>query len=514
MEPAAAYSQTGADDFTEDGDENRQEEEPSNSSCGGQEEDGAAAVTECRQSKGEDSSLMANGHSVEENRTDKETLSGETEENSSAPSTELRHREKTDSKFDADLENEFACPVCLRIVIQPTTLNCGHTSCRVCLARWYFNSKKKECPLCRKRYQGHPMINRQIKNLLESVFPDKIKEREQELEDDKDDLDVVKKYDFELSSHKSSPQKFSDITSFCSGIIVAMCAFVVVYLAWYWQTSDANLLVKKPVQMWKPKDVATWIGELGWAKVYAGAVTERQIDGTMLLSLDEETLSGLLNMTDSTHQKALIFAIRLLQDQGVKMPASLWEYKAIYPGRCLFLVYSMKDFPRTSLLYLWLYFHDEMFMPFLRATSCSTDLSLPANSTEDGVLVPPEVTTAEWVSFLFYTLVLPEWLVATFTFQMFDQHLFTPLFVLATAFLYTVLEILNWLLFFKEEGSSIFPIIKLYLKQLMSAFMFMVVWPVVPSLVCDALFYGALYISPVHASMEVYNKFRALNELR
>ena len=54
------------------------------------------------------------------------------------------------------------------------------------------------------------------------------------------------------------------------------------------------------------------------------------------------------------------------------------------------------------------------------------------------------------------------------------------------------------------------PILKGYLKQLMSAFIFMVMWPVLPNLVCDILFYGALYISPIHAVTEVVNRVREL----
>ena len=57
-------------------------------------------------------------------------------------------------------------------------------------------------------------------------------------------------------------------------------------------------------------------------------------------------------------------------------------FQAIYPGRSLFLVYSLKDFPRTSLLYLWLYFREEMFMPFLEATARKGEIEdLQFNST-------------------------------------------------------------------------------------------------------------------------------------
>lgn len=364
--------------------------------------------------------------------------------------------------------------------------------------------------MCRADWQGHPAINTQIKNVIESVFADKITERLKE--EDPEINDIVKKFDAELSNEKGELNKHSDVTSFCSGIIVAFGVVVVAYLAWYWQASDSHLLVNKPVQTWKSKDVATWISELGWAKVYAPSINEKQIDGTLLLSLDEKSLESRLNMTDNTHQRALLFAINVLREQGVKMPATLWEYKAIYPGRCLFLVFSLKDFPRTTMLYLWLYFHDDMFIPFLKATSRKADLSIPVNSTDEDFSMKTNITTSEWVSFLFLTLVLPEWLVATFAYQMTDRHLMTPLFVLTTALLYTVLELLTWLMLYKEMGRSLLPLIKIYLKQLMSAFMFMVLWPVVPTLLCDILFYGALYISPIHALLEVCSKFRELNE--
>ena len=45
------------------------------------------------------------------------------------------------------------------------------------------------------------------------------------------------------------------------------------------------------------------------------------------MSLTEDSLLARLNMTDSTHRKALMFAIGILAEQGVKMPATLWEYK-------------------------------------------------------------------------------------------------------------------------------------------------------------------------------------------
>lgn len=38
------------------------------------------------------------------------------------------------------------------------------------------------------------------------------------------------------------------------------------------------------------------------------------------------------------------------------------------PGRSLFLIYGMKDFPRTTILYLYFFEYDEIFLPFLHST--------------------------------------------------------------------------------------------------------------------------------------------------
>ncbi|CAL1527053.1 unnamed protein product [Lymnaea stagnalis] len=420
--------------------------------------------------------------------------------------TELIHRNITG--ISNDLEEEFACSVCLRLAVQPTTLTCGHTSCRICLAKWYFNSKKKECPMCRQTYMGHPKVNFQLRNLVRKLMPQEITNREKELEAETEDQNLLKKFEKQLAeSNIGQTKKNTDIFIFCAGIIIALCVSVVVYLAWYWQSSDSNLLVMKPVQTWRQKDVATWLEEMGWASHYASLALENKIDGNMLLSLTNDSLTHFLNVTDITHERALLFAINMLKEHGVKMPATLWEYKALYPGRCLFLVYGMKDFPRTSLLYLWMYFYDDMFLPFVKTTTKTTVDIIPVSNSSTDV-----ISKAEWVSFMIFAVLLPEWLVVVFTWQMFSHHFFSPMFVLATAVLYQVMEILTWIKFFNNmEWRLTIGFIKAWIRHLMSAFIFMVVWPLVPNLICDIFFYGALYISPVQALIAVYKKFIAIN---
>ncbi|MEQ2173063.1 hypothetical protein GOODEAATRI_027809, partial [Goodea atripinnis] len=56
-------------------------------------------------------------------------------------------------------EAEFSCHCCYDILVNPTTLTCGHNFCRHCLALWWESSHKNECPECREKWEGFPKIN-------------------------------------------------------------------------------------------------------------------------------------------------------------------------------------------------------------------------------------------------------------------------------------------------------------------------------------------------------------------
>lgn len=56
-------------------------------------------------------------------------------------------------------EHEFSCHCCYDILVNPTTLTCGHNFCRHCLALWWESSHKNECPGCREKWEGFPKIN-------------------------------------------------------------------------------------------------------------------------------------------------------------------------------------------------------------------------------------------------------------------------------------------------------------------------------------------------------------------
>ncbi|XP_062915373.1 bifunctional apoptosis regulator-like isoform X3 [Mobula hypostoma] len=69
--------------------------------------------------------------------------------------------------------NEFSCHCCYEVLVNPTTLNCGHSFCRHCLALWWEASRKTECPECREKWEGFPKVNivlRLLLNLGEEEF--------------------------------------------------------------------------------------------------------------------------------------------------------------------------------------------------------------------------------------------------------------------------------------------------------------------------------------------------------
>ena len=56
-------------------------------------------------------------------------------------------------------QSDFTCGCCYEVLVQPTSLICGHSFCRLCLAQWHQQSRKSECPVCRQRWDGCPKIN-------------------------------------------------------------------------------------------------------------------------------------------------------------------------------------------------------------------------------------------------------------------------------------------------------------------------------------------------------------------
>ena len=62
-------------------------------------------------------------------------------------------------------------------------------------------------------------------------------------------------------------------------------------------------------------------------RVFTYCVSVCRSDGPMLLYQEMDHLMKLLDVTDISHRSALQVAIGTLQEKGVRMPRTLWEYK-------------------------------------------------------------------------------------------------------------------------------------------------------------------------------------------
>lgn len=74
-----------------------------------------------------------------------------------APESPMTPADESEKSDNWELEEVFTCAVCFELIVMPTTLNCGHTFCRHCLAQWFEVGQKTECPTCRE--VGHELID-------------------------------------------------------------------------------------------------------------------------------------------------------------------------------------------------------------------------------------------------------------------------------------------------------------------------------------------------------------------
>ncbi|KIW08239.1 uncharacterized protein PV09_01167 [Verruconis gallopava] len=84
------------------------------------------------------------------------------------------------AELQESLCKELDCQVCYNLMYDPVTAPCGHTFCRICLARVLDHSMT--CPICRKNLPIPPSLTSQPSNsrlvaLMESLCPDMVKAR-------------------------------------------------------------------------------------------------------------------------------------------------------------------------------------------------------------------------------------------------------------------------------------------------------------------------------------------------
>ncbi|XP_076146919.1 E3 ubiquitin-protein ligase TRIM47-like isoform X3 [Alosa pseudoharengus] len=72
-------------------------------------------------------------------------------------------------------QDQFSCPVCLELLKDPVTINCGHSFCRDCISNCWDQEEVKgvySCPQCRQTFTPRPVLGR---NTMLAEVVDKLK---------------------------------------------------------------------------------------------------------------------------------------------------------------------------------------------------------------------------------------------------------------------------------------------------------------------------------------------------
>ncbi|XP_061778811.2 bifunctional apoptosis regulator-like isoform X2 [Nerophis lumbriciformis] len=353
----------------------------------------------------------------------------------------------TSSTSNQISKQEFSCHCCYDVLVNPTTLTCGHNFCRHCLALWWKSSHKNECPECRERWEGFPKVNILLREATDKLFSEVVQQRQAEIQANtkiSQSLQAFQRYGNNLGKFK--PKQHKAIGFFLSGVFAALSCVAVLLLLYQWSSGgeattqqEPDLLVSKPVSQWTPAEVVFWLENLGpWANLYREPFLQESVNGRLLLMMEEEELrKPPYSIQNQAHRRTVLTELYRVKSQGLSSPQNLWEYKT-------------------------------------------------------------EPCWEQWTTFMVKYFLLPYQLIAEFAWDWLSVHYWTSLFVIVNAVLLSVLEAcLLWNLRTARLRTLPSMMGNHLWTMLSQGLAFALMWPLVPQLVCNCLFYWALFISPI-----------------
>lgn len=402
-------------------------------------------------------------------------------------------------------EDELKCGCCYELMVEPTTLDCGHTFCRLCLATWWHTSKNLNCLVCRRPSEGFPQVAVQLRNTVKKLFPEKLAERQAVLESDSNNTRMLKEFaafgeklnnarERQGQVNRNGPdfKKLLIILAIFSGVIV--CFYEVLGMV----KGKQGPLVRKPIHEWTPEDVALWVGSLGsWANDYESRFLYSGVDGNILMDMTETDLEQRpLRVSFPPHRRALLKEIESLRSHGMKVPTNFWEYKAAYPIRSMFLLWGFREFPRLTLAYSFLMYSEEIFLPILKLTSETVLDDLMVNDTQQTTKPIPDV---EYLRFTMRTVLLPYYLIGKCAFAWLHINHWIAGLVIVTCVLMTAAEStkVKWL--FVGGWKKLPKLCVTYTATAIGNGLFHVIlWSFLPLFICDIFFYWMLFGCPLY----------------
>ncbi|XP_007246144.2 bifunctional apoptosis regulator-like [Astyanax mexicanus] len=418
-----------------------------------------------------------------------------------------------DEEEDEELpQQEFLCHCCYQVLVDPTTLTCGHTFCRHCLAQCFLTSLKKECPECRQIWWSFPKINILFRDLVQKHFGADVEKRKQIIQADPavaQALLVLKLSEqvepVTIRCIRAPPVQWRPwlgTGGLFSGVLIALTILAAVFLVFHWSGGDSKveLLVKKPLGAWSTEEVNMWMENLGaWASPYRDTFSREQVNGRLLNVLSEQDLlKPPYSIVNQLHRRALLKEVQIVQELGFKRPQTLWEYKALHRGKSLFLLLSMINSPRLTILYIYAFDYYDSFLPLIHISCPSVTKSSDDGLSFRNLQEPPD--WAQWAEFLVKLCLLPYQLLADFAWDWLDVHYWTSLFVIWNAFLLTLREArLLRLLWGRTDLRSVLKMAGWHvLGTALGWLNWIILWPFVPQFVCNLFFYWALYFLPLN----------------
>ncbi|XP_069891272.1 tripartite motif-containing protein 5-like [Dipodomys merriami] len=83
----------------------------------------------------------------------------------------------------ANVKEEVTCPICLELMIEPMSIDCGHSFCQACISSSYKSTigpRGPVCPVCRFPYAFESLrLNRHLANIVQNLREVKLNSQEQ-----------------------------------------------------------------------------------------------------------------------------------------------------------------------------------------------------------------------------------------------------------------------------------------------------------------------------------------------
>uniref|UniRef100_A0A8C1YPU4 Bifunctional apoptosis regulator n=1 Tax=Cyprinus carpio TaxID=7962 RepID=A0A8C1YPU4_CYPCA len=428
-------------------------------------------------------------------------------------------------------ESEFTCHCCYQVLVDPTTLTCGHSFCRHCLANWWASALprvRRDCPECRAVWTGFPKVNILLRDAVEKLFPAEVRRRKQAILSDPQFCRVLQMFQQQgkrqapRAAPPQNPPQFNilnqplfnmlnqpqfdmlnapelNIREFCSGMSIVLCCMAMVVLMWRVLSTDSSheVLLSKPLSRWSTDDVTLWVEHLSvWTNQYKETFLREQINGRLLFSLSDDDLSAApYNIEKQSHRQIILEELHRLRQRRVSL--NLWQYKDLNLGKTLFLLLSLRRFPRLTLLCLFLFDYEDTFLPFIH-TSC------PAQSTQDSLLDTPLDWPgwSQWAEFLLMYFLLPYQLLSAFAWHWMSVHYWTARVVMLHAVLLSTLDVHFFWMLLKRGQMRTLPqrVWQEVLRVIMEESLFVLLWSLIPLFFCNCLFYYNLFICPFNTA--------------